>query len=219
MIETKNMVKIYKGNGYETKALDEVSIRIEDGDFVAIIGESGSGKSTLLNILGGMDTMTSGEFYFDELPIHKLTLTEIEKIRSEKVSFVFQNFALMDKYNAFENIEMPLRAKNIKKSERVKRVNAVAKELGIDNILKKLPSQISGGQQQRVAIARALVMDNSIVLADEPTGALDKKNTEELMNLISYINQKKKTIILITHSMDVAKYANKIIELSDGKII
>ena len=219
MIKIEKITKIYSGKEYETKAIDDLSLEIEEGEFIAIMGESGSGKSTLLNILGGMDTVTSGSFQFGNELIHKYTYKEIEKFRKNNIGFVFQNFALMSKYTIYENVEMPLRAKNISKTKRKEIINQRLLDLKIDKLAKKLPSQISGGQQQRAAIARALVSGNRMILADEPTGALDHLNTIELMEIFKKIHEEGNTIVLVTHSKFVASYASRVITLSDGKII
>ncbi len=219
MIKIEKITKIYSGKEYETKAIDDLSLEIEEGEFIAIMGESGSGKSTLLNILGGMDTVISGSFQFGNELIHKYIYKEIEKFRKNNIGFVFQNFALMSKYTIYENVEMPLRAKNISKTKRKEIINQRLLDLKIDKLAKKLPSQISGGQQQRAAIARALVSGNRMILADEPTGALDHLNTIELMEIFKKIHEEGNTIVLVTHSKFVASYASRVITLSDGKII
>jgi len=219
MIELKNATKIYKGKDFSTKAMDNLSLKIDDGEFVAIMGTSGSGKSTLLNILGMMDTLTDGEYYFDSLPIHTQSVKKLEKIRKDNISFVFQNFALMKEYTVYENVEMPLIAKGIGFAARKKIVLESLEKVGILDLKNKLPKNISGGQQQRCAIARAIATDNKYLLADEPTGALDKHTTFELMDLLKKINESKKTIILVTHDKDVANYASRIINIEDGKII
>lgn len=219
MIRTKNLTKIYKGETYETRALNNVNLTIEDGEFIAVMGPSGSGKSTLLNILGCMDTLTDGEYYLDGQEIHNLKLKELHKIRKEKISFVFQHFALMNNYSVYENVEMPLLAKNVNRFQRKKIVHEKLKLLGIDDLADKLPTQISGGQQQRTAIARALVSDNNIILADEPTGALDRKTGDELMKVLMEINASGKTIIIVTHDENVASRTKRIIKILDGEIV
>lgn len=219
MIQVENLIKVYNGESCETKALENVSFKIDDGEFISIMGSSGSGKSTLLNILGCMDTLTEGKYYLDGLEIHSLKMSKLHKIRKEKISFVFQHFALMKHYTVYENVEMPLLAKNVKLSKRKEIIMHNLKILGIEGLVNKLPIHISGGQQQRVAIARALASGNSIILADEPTGALDKKNGNELMEVFKEINNTGKTIIVVTHDENVAAKTKRKIVLSDGKVI
>ncbi len=218
MIRLDNISKKYKFSDIETNALTNVSLVIENGEFVAIMGASGSGKSTLLNIIGCMDTATSGRYYLNDIDIFKLKAKELCKIRNEKITFVFQNFALLEKYTAYENIELPLVNRRGSAKDRRKKVAEVAKQLGIETQLNKLPKQMSGGQQQRVALARALVSGADIILADEPTGALDHKTGIELMKILKNLNDIGKTIIIVTHDSAVAKYAERIITISDGRI-
>ena len=218
MITLENVTKIYKGDLYETKALQDVSLTVEQGEFVAIMGESGSGKTTLLNIIGGMDMLTSGKYFLQDVAVHDCKPAKLDKVRKQYISFLFQHFALMEEYNVFENIEAPLLARNIRKSERKKRIRDWADKLGIEDLLDKYPSQISGGQKQRVAFARALVADCPIILADEPTGALDEENTENVMKQFMTLHNEGKTIILITHDHKVADYADRIVEIKNGTI-
>lgn len=218
MIKLENITKEYKIDKEKVRVLNNINLQIEDKDFVAIMGASGSGKSTLLNILGCMDKATSGNYYLDDKLISKLSDNEFSDIRGNKITFVFQNFALMERYTAYENIELPLVVKKIKKSERKKKIQKVAKQLGIVEQLNKLPKQMSGGQQQRIAIARSLVSGADIILADEPTGALDNRNGIELMEMLKELNEIGKTIVLVTHDKEIAKYAKKIIYIKDGRI-
>lgn len=218
MIKLESVSKVYKFDDVITEALKDVSLVIEKGEFVAIMGASGSGKSTLLNIIGCMDTPSSGKYTLDNDIVSELNSNALSKIRNGKITFVFQNFALMEKYTAYENIELPLLNRKISMSERRKQVLEVAKQLGIETQLRKRPKQMSGGQQQRIAIARALVSGADIILADEPTGALDLKTGLELMELLKALNEKGKTIILVTHDSTVASYAKRIITISDGRI-
>ncbi len=218
MIRLENISKKYKFSDTETNALTNVSLVIENGEFIAIMGASGSGKSTLLNIIGCMDTATSGRYYLNDIDIFKLKAKKLCKIRNEKITFVFQNFALLEKYTAYENIELPLINRRESAKDRRKKVLEVAKQLGIETQLNKLPKQMSGGQQQRVALARALVSGADIILADEPTGALDHKTGIELMKILKNLNDNGKTIIIVTHDSAVAKYAERIITISDGRI-
>ena len=218
MIKLENISKKYKFSDTETNALAEVSLEINSGEFVAIMGASGSGKSTLLNIIGCMDTATSGNYYLNGEDVFKLKPKELCRIRNEKITFVFQNFALLEKYTAYENIELPLVNRKVSAKERKKKVSEVARQLGIENQLHKLPKQMSGGQQQRVALARALVSGADIILADEPTGALDHNTGIELMNMLKDLNEKGKTLIIVTHDPTVAEYAERIITISDGRV-
>lgn len=218
MIRLENISKKYKFSDTETNALTNVSLVIESGEFVAIMGASGSGKSTLLNIIGCMDTATSGKYHLSDMDVFELKSKELCKIRNEKITFVFQNFALLEKYTAYENIELPLVNRRVSAKDRRKKVSEVAKQLGIETQLRKLPKQMSGGQQQRVALARALVSGADVILADEPTGALDHKTGIELMKILKELNDKGKTIIIVTHDPAVAEYAERIITISDGRI-
>lgn len=218
MIKLKNITKEYKIEKEKIKVLENINIEICDKDFIAIMGASGSGKTTLLNIIGCMDRSTDGEYYLDNKLVSSLDDKELSEIRGTRITFIFQNFALMEKYTAYENIELPLIVKKVKKTERKRKVLEVAKQLGIDNQLNKLPRQMSGGQQQRIAITRSLVSGADIILADEPTGALDNKNGIELMDILKELNELGKTIILVTHDKNIAKYAKKVIYIKDGRI-
>ena len=218
MIRLENVIKIY-GEDYEKKiALNNICLEIKDGEFVAVTGPSGSGKSTLLNIIGCMDIPTKGRYYLDDTDITLKTKSQIEDIRKEKIGFVFQHFALMDYYTAYENIELPLIIKNIKRSERKRLVNEQLKLLGIEEVKDHIPSKMSGGQRQRVAIARALVSGCNILLADEPTGALEQATGREVMELLKEINKRGTTVIIVTHDINIANQTERIIEICDGKI-
>lgn len=218
MIRLENVIKIY-GEDYEKKiALNNICLEIKDGEFVAVTGPSGSGKSTLLNIIGCMDIPTKGRYYLDDTDITLKTKSQIEDIRKEKIGFVFQHFALMDYYTAYENIELPLIIKNIKRNERKRLVNEQLKLLGIEEVKDHIPSKMSGGQRQRVAIARALVSGCNILLADEPTGALDQATGREVMELLKEINKRGTTVIIVTHDINIANQTERIIEICDGKI-
>lgn len=219
MIELKNVCKVYKYGDEITKAVNNVSLRIDDGEFIAVMGSSGSGKSTLLNIIGCMDIMDSGEYILNGIEINNKKVKELHEIRKSNISFVFQNFALLNHYTVYENVEVPLLAKRIGKKEREKIVKEKLEMLGIYNLKNKLPAKISGGQQQRCAIARALASDNNIILADEPTGALDKNTGLEIVNIIKEINrQNHKTVIIVTHDEKVASEADRIVRIEDGNI-
>jgi putative ABC transport system ATP-binding protein len=219
MIKLENISKIYDIKVDNKKALDNVSLTIDNGEFVAIIGPSGSGKSTLLNILGCMDTATEGNYIVDDIKVSELNKSDMHDFRKKNIGFVFQHFALMDYYTAYENIELPLLANNIKRSQRKKLVNQQLIQLGIIDEKNKLPGKMSGGQQQRVAIARALVTNVNIILADEPTGALDQRTGEEVFEILKKINEQGKTIIIVTHDMKIAEKTNRIITIVDGKIL
>lgn len=219
MIILKNITKIYDVKIEDRKALDNICLEIKDGELVAIMGASGSGKSTLLNIIGGMDNATQGSLYVDDIEVSSLKKSELHTFRKNNIGFVFQHFALMDYYTAYENIELPLLANNIKRKDRKRIVNEQLKNLGIMEQKNKLPKKMLGGQQQRVAIARALVTNANIILADEPTGALDQKTGQEVLNLIKDINKMGKTVIIVTHDAKIAQQTNRIINISDGKII
>ena len=218
MIRLENISKEYKVDRQKIRVLDNINLEIKDNEFIAIMGASGSGKTTLLNIIGCMDKASYGTYYLDDRLVSSLNDNELSDIRTKKITFVFQNFALMDKYTAYENIELPLVSKKVKKKERKKKILEVAKQLGIENQLNKLPAQMSGGQQQRIAIARSLVSGANIILADEPTGALDNKNGIELMKILKELNELGKTIVLVTHDVEIAKNAKKIIYIKDGRI-
>lgn len=218
MIKLTNIVKSYNIEDKEFHALDGVDLNINEGEMVAIMGPSGSGKSTMLNIIGGMDTATSGEYMFNDIEVSKLGNVELHKFRKNNVSFVFQQFALMNKHTVFENVEMPLIAKKISRKKRKETVMEKLEMLNIADQAKKLPTHLSGGQQQRCAIARALASDNRLILADEPTGALDSSTGEEILNIFRSINEMGKTVIVITHDINVASKCQRIISLEDGKI-
>lgn len=218
MIKLENISKEYNVDKEKIRVLNNINLKIENNEFITIMGASGSGKTTLLNIIGCMDKGTNGTYYLDNKLVSELNDIELSEIRTNRITFIFQNFALMEKYTAYENIELPLVVKKIKKSERKKKILELAKQLGIEKQLNKLPTQMSGGQQQRIAIARSLVSGADIILADEPTGALDNRNGIELMEILKELNKLGKTIILVTHDNEIAKYAKKIIYIKDGRI-
>lgn len=218
MITLKKVVKTYYNGDCPTPALKGIDLTIEEGAYLAIMGTSGSGKSTLLNIIGGMDTLTEGEYHYNDIAVHELKGNDLHLFRKNHVSFVFQQFALMNRYTVYENVEIPLLARGVPKKERRKIVMEQLEHLGIADLAKKLPMYISGGQQQRCAIARALASDNNIILADEPTGALDRNTGLEIMNLLGEINRQGKTMIIITHDPNVASMADRILRLEDGCI-
>ena len=220
LIEIKNVVKTYQTGDTQFNALDGVSLSVEKGEFVSIMGTSGSGKSTFMNMLGCLDKPTSGEYYLDGVDVRKLNADELAEIRNVKLGFVFQGFNLISRTSAIENVELPMIYKGIPKEERIERARAALKIVGLEKREEHHPNQMSGGQQQRVAIARAIVNDAPIILADEPTGNLDTKTSIEVMEFFVKLNEETgKTIILVTHEPDIAEYSKRIVRFQDGKII
>ena len=217
MIDIKNLSKVYLVGEERVRALDHATLHIYPEEFVSIIGPSGSGKSTLMNIIGCLDIADDGSYYLDGLPIETYTEKQLAAIRNEKIGFVFQSFNLIPKLTAEENVELPLIYQNVKRSERVIRVKAALEKVGLANRAKHLPPELSGGQQQRVAIARAIVTNPKLILADEPTGALDSKTSQEIMDIFHELQAQGNTIVLITHDKDVAKQASRAIHILDGK--
>jgi len=221
MIECRNITKIYKSGEIETIALRGVSLTINDGEFLAIVGPSGSGKSTLMHILGALDTPTGGEYLFDGKDVSKLSDDELADIRKDKIGFVFQSYNLLPRATVMRNVVLPLIYTGISKSERVKQAETSLKDAGLDEShFRHLSNQLSGGQMQRVAIARALVNNPSLILADEPTGNLDTKTGEIVLGTFQKLNrQQHRTIVLITHEREVAEHADRIIHIRDGAIV
>ncbi len=219
MIEIKNISKIFQTEEIETKALNEVSITINQGDFVTIMGASGSGKSTLLNIVGLLDNASSGSYQLFNQEMMGIKEQEKAKVRKQNIGFVFQNFNLIDELSVYDNIELPLIYNNVSSSERKQKVNEIAERLGISHRLKHFPQQLSGGQQQRVAVARALINNPKIILADEPTGNLDSKNGNEVMELLTDLHAQGATILMVTHSDYDASFSQKTILMKDGMIL
>jgi putative ABC transport system ATP-binding protein len=219
MIKTVNLSKIYRTEEVETTALNQVNIQIKEGEFVAIMGPSGCGKSTLLNIVGLLDNPSSGEFFFGEDEVSNFSERQRADLRKSNIGFVFQSFNLIDELTVFENIELPLIYLKMPGSERRKRVEEVMDHMQIRHREKHFPQQLSGGQQQRVAVARAVVSKPKMILADEPTGNLDSTHGQEVMNLLSDLNESGTTIVMVTHSPSDAEYAHRIIHLFDGQIV
>ncbi|GGL52839.1 ABC transporter ATP-binding protein [Sporolactobacillus putidus] len=218
MISLKKIEKTYKMGQNTVHALDHVSLSIEEGDFVSIVGPSGSGKSTLMNTMGCLDHPDSGEYVLGGSHVDSLKDWQLADIRNQKIGFIFQNFNLLGKLTALENVELPLIYRGTKAKERREQAMASLAQVGIEERAEHLPNQLSGGQQQRVAIARALVGQPSILLADEPTGALDSRTSEEIMDLLIALNKEGRTIILITHDLHVARKAKRTVSISDGKL-
>ena len=219
MIKTVALEKIFRTEEVETWALNKVNIEVKEGEFVAIMGPSGCGKSTLLNILGLLDNPTSGEYYLNGIEVSKYTEAQRTKLRKGIIGFVFQSFNLIDELNVYENIELPLLYMGVSASERKQKVKEAMERMAIVNREKHFPQQLSGGQQQRVAIARAVVANPKLILADEPTGNLDSKNGQEVMNLLNELNKEGTTIVMVTHSQHDAGYASRIINLFDGQVV
>ena len=219
MIKTVALEKIFRTEEVETLALNKVSIEVKEGEFVAIMGPSGCGKSTLLNILGLLDNPTSGEYYLNGIEVSRYTEAQRTKLRKGIIGFVFQSFNLIDELNVYENIELPLLYMGVSAAERKKKVQEAMERMAIVHREKHFPQQLSGGQQQRVAIARAVVANPKLILADEPTGNLDSKNGQEVMNLLSELNKEGTTIVMVTHSQHDAGFASSTINLFDGQVV
>ena len=219
MIKIENLCKTFRTTEVEAIALNNVSFEIADKEFVAIMGPSGCGKSTLLNIMGLLDNPTSGDYYLDEKEVGHLKEKDRTNVRKGNIGFVFQSFNLIDELNVAENVELPLTYLGVPAAERKQRVADILKRMNISHRAKHYPQQLSGGQQQRVAIARAVVSNPKIILADEPTGNLDSKNGQEVMELLTELNKEGTTIVMVTHSQRDAGYAERIINLFDGQIV
>lgn len=219
MIKTEKLSMIFTTEDVQTKALNEVNLEIGRGEFVAIMGPSGCGKSTLLNILGTLDTPTSGHYYFDGREMNRLSETQLTLFRKGNIGFVFQSFNLIDELSVYENVELPLVYLGWKSSRRKAKVMEVLQRVNMAHRAAHLPQQLSGGQQQRVAIARAVVTDCGLILADEPTGNLDSSNGIEVMELLSELNAAGTTVVIVTHSQRDAQYAHRIVNLLDGRIV
>lgn len=219
MIKIEKLSKIFRTEEVETRALSEISLKINQGDFVSIMGPSGSGKSTLLNIIGLLDSASDGSYKLLNEEMVGVKEKIKSKARKENIGFIFQNFNLIDELSVFDNIELPLIYNNVPSAERKKKVNEIAGKLGISHRLKHFPQQLSGGQQQRVAVARALINDPKIILADEPTGNLDSKNGNEVMELLTDLHASGSTILMVTHSDYDASFSQKTILMKDGIIL
>ena len=219
LINLSDIYKIYNVGGEEVRALDGVDLTINNNEYLAIMGPSGSGKSTMMNMIGCLDTPTSGIYHFEGEEVHIMDDAQLASIRNRKIGFVFQTFNLLPKASALHNVEIPLVYANIRKDKRIDMASRALKDVGLGDRMHHKPNELSGGQRQRVAIARALVNNPSIILADEPTGNLDSKSGHEIMEILDNLHSKGNTIILVTHEDDIAKHAKRTIRLFDGKII
>ena len=219
LINLSDIYKIYNVGGEEVRALDGVDLTINSNEYLAIMGPSGSGKSTMMNMIGCLDTPSSGIYHFEGEEVHIMDDAQLASIRNRKIGFVFQTFNLLPKASALNNVEIPLVYANIRKEKRIEMASKALKDVGLEDRMHHKPNELSGGQRQRVAIARALVNNPSIILADEPTGNLDSKSGHEIMGILNHLHSKGNTIILVTHEDDIAKHAKRTIRLFDGKII
>ncbi len=219
LVEVRNMYKIYNPGENEVRAIDGISLTIEKGEFVAIIGQSGSGKSTLMNMLGLLDVPTSGTYLLDGIDTANMEDDELSEIRNKEIGFIFQGFNLIPSLTAVENVELPLVYRGMKKEERNKLALEALDRVGLSHRLDHLPKQMSGGQQQRVAIARAVAARPPVILADEPTGNLDSHSGVEVMKILHELHEEGRTVILITHDNEIAKEAQRVIRIQDGQIV
>lgn len=218
MIELQNVKKRYKMGDTIVMALDGVSITINEGEFVAIVGPSGSGKSTLMNVIGCLDVASEGSYVLNQIPIGKYHQDELADIRNQQIGFIFQQFNLLPNFTAIENVMMPMTYARMSPSKREEKAKLLLHQVGLGDRMYHKPTELSGGQQQRVSIARALANDPAIILADEPTGALDTKTGSEVLTMLKELNQSGKTVVIITHDMEVALRTNRMITLKDGKV-
>ena len=218
LIELKGINKTYKNGDQELRVLKDIDLEVEEGEFVAIMGPSGSGKSTLMNVIGLLDRPTSGEYFLEGQEVGNLSEKKLARVRNEQIGFVFQQFFLLSKLNAFQNVELPLIYAGVHPAKRKELAEQYLEKVELYSRMHHLPSELSGGQKQRVAIARALVNQPAIVLADEPTGALDTKTGEQIMDLLTKLNQEGKTIIMVTHEPEIAVFAHRRIVIRDGVI-
>ena len=219
IIKLKNVHKDYVVGDSKIRAVDGVDLTINKGDFIAIVGPSGSGKSTMMNLVGALDLATQGDIFLDNINIEHLEESDLAQLRGKKIGFVFQTFNLVPTLTAIENVMLPMIFQEVDLSERKQRATQLLTELGLEHRLNHLPSELSGGERQRVALARALANDPEVILADEPTGNLDSKRSKEVAEMFVKLSKKGKTVILVTHDLDIAKYANKVYKLKDGRII
>ena len=219
MLSLQNVRKTFRTDEVETTALNDININIGKGEFVSIMGPSGCGKSTLLNIIGLLDDIDSGKYYFKDEEVSQYKERQLAQLRKHNIGFIFQSFNLIDELSVFDNVELPLLYQKVPAAERRKRVDAMLEKVGIITRRDHMPQQLSGGQQQRVAVARAVVGNSGMILADEPTGNLDSRNGEEVMDLLTRLNDEGTTIVMVTHSQHHAEYAHRIINMLDGMVL
>ena len=219
IIDIRNMYKIYNPGENEVRALDDVSLEINQGEFIAIVGHSGSGKSTFMNMLGCLDTPDSGEYFLDGKDVANLSDNELSDIRNHKIGFIFQGFNLIPNLDALGNVELPLIYRGLGKQQRKEIAGEALSKVGLENRMDHRPNQLSGGQQQRVAVARAIAAQPPIILADEPTGNLDSKSTIEIMNILKDLHESGRTVIIITHDDEIANQVDRVVRIMDGKIV
>ena len=219
LIEVEELVKVYRTGDVELRALDGVSFSVAHGEFVAVMGPSGSGKSTTMNMLGCLDSPTEGRYLLDGRDVARLSGDELARVRNEKLGFVFQGFNLLPRLSAVDNVALPLVYSGVPSRERSERAREALERVGLGARLGHRPNQMSGGQQQRVAIARALVGRAPLILADEPTGNLDTRTSEEIMSLLVEVNREGKTVVLVTHEPDIAAYARRVLHFKDGRLV
>ena len=218
LIHIENMKKIYNPGENEVRALDGIDLDIEKGDLVAIVGHSGSGKSTLMNMLGCLDTPTSGKYVLDGQDVASMTDNQLADVRNKEIGFIFQGFNLISNLDAVENVELPLVYRGVSKNERKQLAMEALKSVGLEDRMKHKPNEMSGGQQQRVAVARAVAAKPPIILADEPSGNLDTKSTQEIMEILKELHRSGRTVIIITHDEEIASQAHRVIRILDGRI-
>lgn len=219
IIKVENLTKVYDTGAIQVEALSNVNLSIEEEEYVAIMGASGSGKSTLMNILGCLDRLTDGKYILDDVDVSTLNDNELAAIRNKKIGFVFQAFNLLPRLSALGNVELPMVYAGLTKSDRLQKAKAALEKVGLGDRMHHRPNELSGGQKQRVAIARALVNDPAIILADEPTGNLDTKSSEEIMDIFEDLNNEGVTIVMVTHERDIAQHTKRAVEFRDGEII
>lgn len=218
-LQLKNVHKDYQMGDSIIHAVEDVNLEVKQGDFIAIVGPSGSGKSTMMNLVGALDLATEGDIFLDDLNIEHLEESALAQIRGKKIGFIFQTFNLIPTQTALENVMLPMMFQGVSKEKRLERAQELLKKVGLEDRMEHLPNELSGGEQQRVAIARALANDPEIILADEPTGNLDTKTGEEVMKMFEQLNKKGKTVIVVTHDLELAKRTKKIIKLKDGRVV